>query len=169
MKRIILFVIFSILLTSVLFVFLISRNEMSYEHITPLAYCEDIAEISISDGLSLTIVPSTLTHEGVTLRLTNNTDTRYTYGRDSPRFLWIKDSDGNWSPVPVINNIFDWLITHILLPGRYTMIDANFVDMYGVLPAGEYKIVVEVFPYDTPREIIALSTEFVLYDVEYMN
>ncbi|MCL2356722.1 MAG: hypothetical protein FWC70_06145 [Defluviitaleaceae bacterium] len=160
MKKIFLFCAFVLIICVASVIFFVLPGSEIHENEMTDDYCEG-EDIAIPDGLSLTVVPNTLSRYGATLRFSNNTDYRYTYGLNEPMFLYTKDDNDNWVNVPFARD-FGWNpIARYLDPGRYIIIEKNFEGFFGQLPDGKYKLTKSVHRGRPPRNEI-VSAEFVI-------
>ncbi len=89
--------------------------------------------------VSMSIQDRTLTKEGVTLILKNDSEDEYTYGE---AYEVQKKEDGTWVEIPtVIENYGFQSIGYILGGKQEKEVPINWKWLYGELEAGEYRIV----------------------------
>ena len=92
-----------------------------------------------SQKVSLSIKNNTLTNNGTTIILANNTDEDATYG--SFYALEIKE-DGNWHQINV--SVLSNDIAYTLKAGETKEIEINWKNEYGSLAKGEYRIIKDI-------------------------
>ena len=131
-------------------------------------------DIVAPEGLSLTVVPGTLSHYGAILRLTNNTGNRYLRYPlfDLPRLYTTDENENWWIRVPFI--IGERTVISIVdtIPARsYVLTEVNFEFLFGKLPCGEYKITQTVYRDNlgAPRHQVHVSTIFTLHDDNHVR
>ncbi len=97
----------------------------------------NVSDVKISQSdVTLSIKEGTLTNEGATLILTNNSDKNYQYGY--PYAIEIK-KDGKWH---YINAQLDFILPALhLLANESKEIELNWKSGYGTLPEGTYRII----------------------------
>lgn len=123
---------------------------------------EEINKEEISDVV-MTIKNGTLSKDGVTVILKNNTDDDYTYG---PDFYVEKNDNGNWIPATTLTgDPLSWnSIAYTLKANDSIELIFNFKSTYGELSKGKYRIIKRIFKDDDrpikEDEIIKISVEF---------
>ena len=97
----------------------------------------NVSDVKISQSdVTLSIKEGTLTNEGATLILTNNSDKNFQYG--TPYEIEIK-KDGEWHKINVELNFT--LPAFHLLPKESKEIELNWENEYGKLSKGTYRII----------------------------
>ena len=122
---------------------------------------EDVLEPS--DKVSISIKENTLTNNGATIIIKNNSDDIYVYG---PEYIIQTKKDGNWIEVETITgDPLVWnSIAYILKANEEKELNIDWSLGYGELTSGQYRLVKKVFkeedrPIDD-SEIKYISVDF---------
>lgn len=122
---------------------------------------EDVLEPS--DKVSISIKENTLTNNGATIIIKNNSDDIYVYG---PEYIIQTKKDGNWIEVETITgDPLAWnSIAYILKANEEKELNIDWSLGYGELTSGQYRLVKKVFkeedrPIDD-SEIKYISVDF---------
>jgi len=100
----------------------------------------------------------TVSSEGLTYTLTNNTDVIYLY---SHAFCMSKKSDGLWKAIQTVNNNVAFTDIAIYLnPNQTVEENINWTYYYGKLPQGVYKIEKTIHANDDKHSELVLAFEF---------
>lgn len=119
-------------------------------------------EYKISDVV-MTIKKGTLSKDGVTVVLKNNTDDEYVYG---PDYYVEKYDDGSWKQAStLISEPLSWnAIAYSLKANDSVELTLNFKLSYGELSEGKYRVIKRVSKEEdrpiTEDKVIKLSAEF---------
>ena len=91
------------------------------------------------DGISMTLKEQTA--DTITVELTNNTDTDWCYGKHFSLNVLL---DGEWYDVPVLDDKnYAFIDIGIILPAGEHHGESYNLSMYGTLPEGSYRLVVQ--------------------------
>lgn len=121
----------------------------------------DVSEIETNtfEGVSLKIEADTLTNTSAKVWVKNNTEFEITSGNEYDFFLQVYQ-DNHWYSIKTgdRSNTAEAMV----LKGEQT-IDINWIDIYGELPKGHYRIVKEFFPWSN-EESLGYKNAFYLSD-----
>ena len=109
-------------------------------------------------NVSLSVMDGTLTNIGVTLILKNDSVNDYSYGE--PYYIE-KYINGKWEILKPINEMAFSLPAWGLESGKSVEISVNWLNGYGQLESGKYRIVKEIFKGSNTK--IDTSIEFNVY------
>lgn len=112
----------------------------------------------VGSKVSLTVKEDTLATIGVTLILKNESNTDYSYGES---YYIEQEIDGNWDKVQTINNVVFNLPAYELESGKSVEFSINWLNEYGQLGPGKYRIVKEIFK--SASSIFENSVSFSVY------
>ena len=101
----------------------------------------------IVDGLAVSVVPESLTAQGLQLEITNLRETYVDYGEEYA--VW-KKVGSRWYQLKMLNIIDVTDLAYILEPGDSVTLTIDWSRVYGELPEGEYCIVKTFFSEDRP-------------------
>lgn len=148
--------ILTILLCSVLVIFLTGCNNKDLE--LPYIGEEVTTEIATDKEIEISIKEGTLTNNGATLILTNNSDKTYMYG--NPFFIQAK-KDGKWHKINI--ELTFTLPAFYIKPGETKEIEESW-DVYK-LEKGTYRYI-KPFSYEYEKdtyEYFNIAVEFSIY------
>ena len=133
-----------------------------YDEKNTYVEAEKNKEDKISDVV-MTIKEGTLSKDGITIVLKNNTDDEYVYGQD---YYLEKYDDGSWKQASTLTgDPLSWnAIAYSLKANDSVELTLNFKLSYGELSEGKYRVIKRVSKEEdrpiTEDKVIKLSAEF---------
>lgn len=101
--------------------------------------------LPISEGIVMTVDTETITPEGASFLLMQNTDLNIQYGDD---YTLQQFNGGTWEDVPVIVENYGFhSIAYQLPKDTPQALEIDWAWLYGSLPAGEYRLVKEFMDF----------------------
>ena len=106
---------------------------------------EETVQLPVSEGIVMTVDTETVTPEGASFLLSQNTDLDIQYGED---YTLQQFNGSTWEDVPVIaENYAFHSIAYNLPKDSPKTLEIDWAWLYGSLPAGEYRLVKEFMDF----------------------
>jgi len=106
---------------------------------------EETVELPVSEGIVMTVDTETVTPEGASFLLSQNTDLDIQYGED---YTLQQFNGSTWKEVPVITEAYAFhAIAYNLPKDSPKTLEIDWAWLYGSLPSGEYRLVKEFMDF----------------------
>lgn len=115
------------------------------------------AVVNNCKGVTMTITEGSISSEGLTLDIKNDTDKEITVEED---YIIEKSTRGQWYKLPSQSLTHDWEEEPLVIPPKTEVKEAcsvSWLESYGELPAGRYRLLKKCETEDEKEYILAVT------------